>query len=152
MTLSSVLAGRFGLGRPGEHRLRRGAFMALGGAVGLALLAVLPGRWGLAAIVLMGLPASLYNAVLPAWVSERFAAHGQGRVMGMLSTMFCVANVIVALAGGWIALVSTRWIMGLGGVACMVAALLTLRIGRMESRRMRAPDSATTRLPEASAS
>jgi hypothetical protein len=29
-------------------------------------------------IVAMGLPPALYNAVLPAWVSERFAASGQG--------------------------------------------------------------------------
>jgi MFS family permease len=134
MTLSSVIAGRFGLGPAGSHPLRRASLVALGGAFGLALLAVLPGRAGLAAIVLMGLPASLYNAVLPAWVSERFASHGQGRVMGLLSTMFCVANVIVALAGGWIALLSTRWIMGLGGAACIAAALLTLRLARTEAR------------------
>jgi len=80
----------------------------------------------------MGLPPALYNAVVPAWVSERFAAHGQGRAMGLLSTVFCVANVIVALAGGWIALISVRWIMALGGVACIAAALLTLQIAHRE--------------------
>ena len=86
-------------------------------------------------IAAMGLPPALYNAVVPAWVSERFAAHGQGRAMGLLSTVFCVANVIVALAGGWIALLSVRWIMGLGGIACIAASVLTLQLARRESAR-----------------
>ncbi|MEP6503318.1 MAG: MFS transporter [Betaproteobacteria bacterium] len=131
MTLASVLAGRFGSG--GRPPLRRAAEFALAGAVGLALMAVLPGYGGLVVIMLMGLPTALYNAVMPAWMSERFAEHGQGRIMGLLSTIFCVANVIVALTGGWIALLSTRWIMGLGGLAGGVAAVLMLRLARVEA-------------------
>jgi MFS family permease len=83
----------------------------------------------------MGVPTALYNAVMPAWMSERFAEHGQGRVMGLLSTIFCVANVAVALVGGWIALLSTRWIMALGGAAAVASALLMLRLARREERR-----------------
>ena len=132
MTLTSVLAGRFA--RAGGHPLRGAAGYALAGACGLALMAVLPGYAGLLVIVLMGLPTALYNAVMPAWMSERFAQHGQGRVMGLLSTIFCVSNVIVALAGGWIALLSTRWIMGLGGVAGIASAALMLRLARSEAR------------------
>jgi hypothetical protein len=45
--------------------------------------------------------------VLPAWVSERFAAQGQGRAMGLLPTLFCIANVSGALSGGLLALL--RW-------------------------------------------
>jgi MFS family permease len=133
MTIASVLAGRFGGGpRPPLHRA---AGFALAGACGLVLLAVLPGYAGLLVIMLMGLPTALYNAVMPAWMSERFAEHGQGRVMGLLSTIFCVSNVIVALAGGWIALLSTRWIMGLGGIAGVASAALMLRLARAEARR-----------------
>ncbi len=131
MTFASVLAGRFS--RRGRHPLRRAAEFALTGACGLVLLAALPGAGGLVVIVLMGLPTALYNAVMPAWMSERFAEHGQGRVMGLLSTIFCVANVVVALTGGWIALLSTRWIMGLGGLAGVVSALLMLRLARLEA-------------------
>jgi DHA1 family tetracycline resistance protein-like MFS transporter len=133
MTLASMIAGRWGGWLSGgRHPLQRASLVALGGAIGLALLAVVPGRVGLVMIAAMGLPPALYNAVVPAWVSERFAAHGQGRAMGLLSTVFCVANVIVALAGGWVALVSVRWIMGLGGLACIAAALLTLQIARID--------------------
>jgi MFS family permease len=133
MTLASILVGRWGGWLSGgRHPLQRASLVALAGAVGLALLAVLPGPAGIATIVAMGLPPALYNAVVPAWVSERFAAHGQGRAMGLLSTVFCVANVVIALAGGWIALLSVRWIMGLGGLFCIAAALLTLQIARRE--------------------
>ena len=131
MTLTSVLAGRFG--GSGRHPLRRAAEFALAGAFCLSLLAVLPGHAGIFVIMAMGLPTALYNAVMPAWMSERFAEHGQGRIMGLLSTIFCVSNVIVALVGGWIALLSTRWIMGLGGVAAVASAVLMLRLARTEA-------------------
>ena len=131
MTLTSVLAGRFG--SAGGHPLRRAAVYALVAAVCLCLMAVLPGRLGIFVIMAMGVPTAMYNAVMPAWMSERFAEHGQGRIMGLLSTIFCVANVIVALGGGWIALLSTRWIMALGGAAAVLSATLMLRLARTEA-------------------
>ena len=133
MTLASAAAGRFG--SASRDPLRRAAQCALVAAACLAALAVVPGAAGLAAIVLFGLPTALYNAVMPAWMSERFAVHGQGRVMGLLSTIFCVSNVTVALAGGWIALLSTRWIMALGGAAGVASAVLMLRLARSEEAR-----------------
>ena len=131
MTLTSVLAGRFG--GTGARPLRRAANYAIVAAGCLVLMAVLPGTLGIFVIMAMGFPTAMYNAVMPAWMSERFAEHGQGRVMGLLSTIFCVSNVIVALAGGWIALLSTRWIMALGGVAGVVSAVLMLRLARIEA-------------------
>ena len=133
MTLASVLAGRFA--GSGQHPLRRASVFALIAAVCLSLMAVLPGWAGIFVIMAMGVPTALYNAVMPAWMSERFAEHGQGRIMGLLSTIFCVANVVVALGGGWLALLSTRWIMALGGVAAVVSAVLMLRLARTEAAR-----------------
>jgi DHA1 family tetracycline resistance protein-like MFS transporter len=130
MVAASVVAGK--VGRATRHPLRQAALFALLAAGCLALLALVPGRVGLGVIMAMGLPTALYNAVMPAWVSQRFAEHGQGRVMGLLSTIFCVANVVVAVAGGWIALLSTRWIMALGGIAGVAAASLMLRLARTE--------------------
>lgn len=129
MTMASILAGRL----PRSPRpLRRAGLLALIAASGLTALALLPGWFGLVAIVGLGVPLALYNAVLPAWMSERFAEHGQGRVMGLLSTIFCLANVLVALAGGVIALLSVRWIMGLGGLLCLLAVMLLFRLARRE--------------------
>jgi DHA1 family tetracycline resistance protein-like MFS transporter len=133
MTLTSMLAGRFGAGN--GHALRRAAVYALIAAGCLALMAVLPGHVGIFVIMAMGIPTAMYNAVMPAWMSERFAEHGQGRIMGLLSTIFCVANVIVALGGGWLSLVSTRWVMALGGLAAVVSATLMLRLARSEQAR-----------------
>jgi MFS family permease len=133
MTLTSVLAGRFG-GLRG-HPLRQAATWGLVAAGCLGLVAVLPGHLGIFVIVAMGFPTAMYNAVMPAWMSERFAEHGQGRIMGLLSTIFCVSNVAVALAGGWIALLSTRWIMALGGVAAVASASWMLRLARTEAAR-----------------
>jgi MFS family permease len=133
MTLASMLAGRFG--GPSRQPLRRAAHYALAGAVGLSLMAVVPGRLGIFVIMAMGVPTALYNAVMPAWMSERFAGHGQGRIMGLLSTIFCVSNVLVALGGGWLALLSVRWVMALGGVAAVASALLMRRLARREAAR-----------------
>lgn len=133
MVLASALAGRLArLGSATLHPLQRLAAIALAAAAGFGLLAVLPAAGGLVAIVLLGVPTALYNAVLPAWMSERFAAYGQGRVMGLMQTIFCVSNVLIAIAGGWIALLSTRWIMGLGGASAVVASVLMLRLARRE--------------------
>ena len=125
-----MLAGR--LVGAGRHPLQRAARFALAAAACLLLVAALPGWAGLVVIMAMGVPTALYNAVMPAWMSERFAHHGQGRVMGLLSTIFCVSNVVVALGGGWLALLSVRWIMALGGAAAVTAALLMLRLARRE--------------------
>ena len=57
----------------------------------------------LAIIPLLGVPLSFYNALMPAWMSERFAAYGQGRVMGLLTTVFCLSNTLIALVGGVVA-------------------------------------------------
>lgn len=130
MCLASVVAGRL---PASAQPLRLAARLALCAALGLSSLLWLPGAWGLAAIIGLGLPLALYNAVLPAWMSERFGHHGQGRVMGLLSTTFCLANVLMAVLGGLIAMVSTRWIMGLGGLGCVLASLLLLRLARQES-------------------
>lgn len=108
-----------------DHPLRTTALAALCGAFGLALLVVLPAAPGLTTIALLGLPLAVYNAFMPAWVSSRFAHHGQGRVMGLLTTIFCFANVAVALAGGALSLWNVRAVMALGA-ACAGGAAIAL--------------------------
>lgn len=132
MVLASIAATRLPQAR---RPLRRAALMALLAALGLLLLAVVPGRWGMALIVALGAPLAIYGAVLPSWMSERFAAHGQGRVMGLLSTVFCLANVLVALAGSLLALLDTRWVMALGGLAACTAAARLLRLAREDAEQ-----------------
>jgi hypothetical protein len=119
MTCAALFAGR---ASPREPRLRASGQAAL---VALAILAVGLGslQVGLVAIVLFGLPHAYYNATLQGWSADLFAAHGQGAVMGLLSTTFCLANIVMALAGGILALVDTRIVLVVGGALAVGAAL-----------------------------
>ncbi|MFO1339158.1 MAG: MFS transporter [Burkholderiaceae bacterium] len=130
MLLGTALAGRLPtIGHP----LRGTALAAATGAIGLALLVVLPPAPGLVAIVALGVPLAVYSALLPAWVSSRFAHHGQGRVMGLLTTIFCISNVVIALAGGALSLWTVRGVMGLGALCAGVAAWAFWRWARREA-------------------
>lgn len=132
---AAMIAGTWLAGRlPAlDHPLRTAALAALAGAAGLGLLVVLPGTPGLATIALLGVPLAVYNAFMPAWVSSRFAHHGQGRVMGLLTTIFCFANVAVALAGGALALWNVRAVMALGAVCAGGAAFALWHWARHEA-------------------
>ena len=112
MTITSLYAGG-----PSRHAaLQRATWYAVAVAVLIALVG-LGNVWiGLAAIVIFGIPNAFYNATIPAWCAERFGALGQGAVMGLLSTTFCLANILMALAGSLLTLVDTRLILLLGAV------------------------------------
>lgn len=122
MTFAALFAGRASTTDP----RRRASLQA--GLAALAILAVGFGNLGvgLAAIVLFGLPHAYYNATVQGWAADQFASHGQGAVMGLLSTTFCLANIVMALAGGVLALIDTRIVLVVGG-SMAVAAALALR-------------------------
>ncbi|MEK8033222.1 MFS transporter [Ideonella sp. DXS29W] len=138
MLLGTWLAGRI---PSADHPMRITAIAALCGATGLALLVVLPGTPGLLVIGLLGTPLAVYNAFMPAWVSARFARHGQGRVMGLLTTIFCFSNVAVALAGGALSLWHVRAVMAMGALCAGCAAWALWRWAHHEARRERSAAS-----------
>jgi MFS transporter, DHA1 family, tetracycline resistance protein len=112
MTLTSLVAGRPSTVAP----LRRASWSALALAAAVAGVAFGNAWIGMAAIVLFGIPNAIYNAVVPAWCAERFGSYGQGAVMGLLSTTFCLANIVMALAGAALTLVDTRLVLLLGAL------------------------------------
>ncbi|UGQ49025.1 MFS transporter [Massilia endophytica] len=114
MTGSSLIAGR-----PSEHEpLRRAAWFAWGVAAAVAGVALGNLWFGLVAIALFGIPNAFFNAIVQGWAAERFSAHGQGAVMGLLSTTFCLASILTSLAGALLSLADTRLVLGLGAVLC----------------------------------
>ncbi|MCC2959443.1 MFS transporter [Massilia sp. IC2-278] len=129
MTFAALFAGRASALEP---RRRASAQAALAAA---AILAVGFGSlWvGLVGIVLFGLPHAYYNATLQGWSADQFAAHGQGAVMGLLSTTFCLANIVMALAGGVLTLVDTRLVLIVGG---LLAAWAALALRQWSGRRL----------------
>jgi DHA1 family tetracycline resistance protein-like MFS transporter len=96
-------------------------------AASIALVGIGDAHIGLLMIIVFGITNAIYNAVMPAWCAERFGALGQGAVMGLLSTIFCLANILMALAGAVLTLIDTRLILFLGATLSAVAAF---RIGR----------------------
>lgn len=126
MTLTALIAGR------AHARDPRARVSSQAAAVALAILCVGIGNlWvGMAAIVLFGLPHAFYNATLQAWSADRFAQHGQGAVMGLLSTTFCVAHIIMAFGGGLLAMFDTRLVLIVGGLLTAWAALSMRRWSR----------------------
>ena len=126
MTLTSLYAG----GPSKQAPLLRATWYALACAFAIALVG-LGNVWvGLVAIVLFGVPNAFYNATVPAWCAERFGALGQGAVMGLLSTTFCLANILMALAGSVLTLIDTHLILWLG------AALSTWAAWRLQGWRV----------------
>jgi len=119
MTFAALFAGRASTREPRFRASIQAGFAAT------AILAVgLGNLWvGLAAIVVFGLPHAYYNATLQGWSADQFAAHGQGAVMGLLSTTFCLANIVMALVGGVLTLVDTRLVLIVGGLLAAGAAL-----------------------------
>ena len=136
MTLTSLgFAGRPSRIAP----LRRAAWNAFGVAAAVALVAVGNVWLGLLAIILFGIPNAFYNAIMPGWCADRFGGYGQGAVMGLLSTIFCIANILMALAGSVLTLIDTRLVLLLG------AALSAWAGWRLQGWRvqMAAPASAS---------
>ncbi|WP_144371757.1 MFS transporter [Vogesella urethralis] len=127
MTLSSTLVGKLGMGADPLRRARQQAVML---GLGLLLFVALPPAAGLWLMIVLGLPLAIYNAVLPSWCAERFAAYGQGSVMGLLSTIFCISNVSIAILGSLLTLLDTRLTIALGGCMCLLAVIMLNRLLR----------------------
>ena len=119
MTCAALFAGRASAREPRRRASGQAACAALAIlAVGFGSLEI-----GLGAIVLFGLPHAYYNATLQGWAADQFAGYGQGAVMGLLSTTFCLANIVMALAGGVLTLFDTRLVLVVGGLMSAWAAL-----------------------------
>jgi MFS family permease len=121
MTAASVVAGRMMGQCSGGESLRKAGWFAWG--IALAVAGVAFGNlWtGLAAIALFGIPNAFFNATVQPWAADRFASHGQGAVMGLMSTTFCLATILMALAGSVLVLIDTRLVLAVGAAASLWA-------------------------------
>jgi predicted MFS family arabinose efflux permease len=126
MTFTALFAGRQSKTEP----MRRAAFLAA--TVALAIASLGTGKlWvGLAGIMLFGLPHAFYNALIQVWAADRYGGHGQGAVMGLLSTTFCLANILMAAAGAVLTLVDTRLVLVAGALMTAWAATRMRAWGR----------------------
>jgi MFS family permease len=122
MATASMIVGRGWFNASDTGHLRLYILLV---AVCIASTVLLGPVWGCVALIAFGAPHALYNAALPVYCSERFAEYGHGAIQGMLSTGFCVSNVLVAVVGSGVTLIDTRLALLLGA-ACSVAAGLRI--------------------------
>lgn len=118
MAVASIFAGRIHRQEP----LKTASMFAVLIAATIATVGLGNATIGIVAIVLFGIPNAGYSAMMPAWSAERFGHLGQGAVMGLLSTIFCLANILMALAGAVLTLIDTRLILLLGAALSASAA------------------------------
>lgn len=136
MTLASTVAGR---NEPKVPLLQASRWAVLTASC-VAAVALGSPQVGLLAIVAFAVPNAFYNAIMPAWCAERFGHLGQGAVMGLLSTTFCIANILMAMAGAVLTLFDTRWVLLLGA---LLAAWSAWRIAQWNKTIDNAPHTAT---------
>jgi len=124
ITLAMVLASVFGIGAL-TRRIPGLGLVIVGNLVlgGTFLLVPLSGPHSVFAIfALCGALIALTNTVFPAHMSERFEEHGQGRVMGLLTTSFCFTNVVMAILGSIVAVFNPSWPLLTAGMLCVTAS------------------------------
>ncbi len=126
LTLSMILVA-VGLLLPLEKMLGRTTVITLG-FIGLGVLMILlqfdPTGWKLYGhFVLTGAVIAMYNSLYTAWMSERFKHLDQGQLMGNMVSTFCLTNIIMALAGSYIVLLSIDTLMLVGGVMAICSGL-----------------------------
>ncbi|WP_296949658.1 MFS transporter [uncultured Massilia sp.] len=118
MTFAALFAGRGSRIAP----MRRAAWLACAVALAIGSLGVGKLWIGLVGIMAFSLPHAFYNAVVQTWAADRFGGHGQGAVMGLLSTTFCLANILMAAAGAVLTLIDTRLVLVVGALLTAWAA------------------------------
>ncbi len=121
MIISSVYAVTVAENRFGPMGTVRRASLALGVIILLLPLSTYGALFPVFA--LCGATIALANGVFPAYMANHFESHGLGRVQGLLTTNFCVANVVAALVGSVIALAGVGWAIASGGLLMLVASL-----------------------------
>lgn len=76
---------------------------------------------------LMGICIALFNSFLPVYLSDTFSHIKQGQLMGLITTTFSLANVVIAIIGSLIAIINTTWAIGFGGSLALISAWLFYR-------------------------
>lgn len=128
LSLSMIITSAFFITRLSalgtDRQLIFGCVITLGLSTGL--LPFVDQTWCLLLFTIMGATIALENGIFPAFMSGTYGHYGQGRIMGLLTTNFCLANVIMALAGAFLALLGGAWVIWCASLLFIVSALWLL--------------------------
>jgi len=71
-----------------------------------------------------GATIAVINVVFPSMLSEYFGHLGQGKVMGLQVSIFCFTNVIIALLGSFVSLISADMTLWLSSLLLIISIFL----------------------------
>lgn len=74
--------------------------------------------------VLFGVSLAIFNSSSNTWISDRYMMVRQGKLMGIVGSMFFLSNVFAAIVGGFIANISITLLMTSGGALAVLAAVI----------------------------
>lgn len=110
----------------------------LGGNIVFGLLIIIatftPLPWVYLPIALTGAVIAVINLVFPAMLSEYFGHHGQGKVMGLQVSAFCLTNVIIAIIGSLVAMISAQATLWLSA-ALIIISVFTFVTPKQEAQQ-----------------
>jgi len=72
--------------------------------------------------LISGASIALFNVLFPVFLSDKYHHYEQGMLFGLLTSTFCLSNVLIAVLGGLISLLSASAALILGGVLVLVGA------------------------------
>ncbi|RDX37271.1 MFS transporter [Kangiella sp. HD9-110m-PIT-SAG07] len=84
---------------------------------------------------MIGVFIAVANGMVPTYLSKYFGHLGQGKVMGLQTSTFCVTNVIIASLGGPLSILSSRWVI-LTGAILVMASVWVMVTTRQEQEDM----------------
>ncbi|PAJ73746.1 MFS transporter [Pseudoalteromonas sp. NBT06-2] len=92
-------------------------------ALSLSILPWLTTHIYLITFVFLGAGIAIYNGFLTAYLSYSYEDRPQGKLMGMLVTIFCLGNLFAALIGGVLSMFDVSWALLLGAIMSFIAGL-----------------------------
>jgi len=98
-----------------------------GGAILAVLLFIQPFLGFYQAFVIFAMIGgiiALTNGMIPSFLSTYFGHLGQGKVMGLQTTTFCITNVIIAILGGVLSILDSVYVLLVGSVLVMFSVFV----------------------------
>jgi len=92
--------------------------------IALAMLPFITSNLYLITFALMGAGIAIYNGFLPSYLSHSYENRPQGKLMGMLVTIFCLGNLFAAIIGGVLSMFDVSWALLLGACFSFMAGLI----------------------------
>lgn len=72
--------------------------------------------------LISGASIALFNVLFPVFLSDKYHHYEQGMLFGLLTSTFCLSNVLIAVLGGLISLLSASAALILGGILVLIGA------------------------------